>query len=505
MQFRRMRGPSRPTLGLCLTLLLAGCAAVGPDYVPPKLSDAGVPGQWTSGSDMAGSDKAVANTSPAFQWWAELDDPLLNQMVTEGFRTSPTLDIAVARVSQARAAYAGTRAAELPAITGDAESERSASDSSGKPSTDSWLSTNASWEIDLFGTVRRGNEGAAARAAAQQATLADVRVSLAADITDAYLSFRACQSNVALSEQDVVSREATEKLTAASVTEGFTAPYQAIRSKASVAEAKTQLASTRAYCARQENLLTRLTGIPRPELMKQLAGKPTGLDRLPVPRHFGVAIPAQSLTQRPDIRAAERKVAAASADIGLAEADRYPRLTLNGSLGYEVEGTGGGALSFGTWSFGPSLSLPIFDGGRRKANVDIAKARYDEALAEFKAKARNAIQEVEDALTRYAAAHERAENARVSANQYQQFFKTVEIRYREGASNLLELEDARRSMLDAQQTLLNVMQERLQAWVALNRATGGAAQYEPESTGKDQSEQAQASAADVPPRATPSE
>lgn len=505
MQFRRMRGPSRPTLGLCLTLLLAGCAAVGPDYVPPKLSDAGVPGQWTSGSDMAGSDKAVANTSPAFQWWAELDDPLLNQMVTEGFRTSPTLDIAVARVSQARAAYAGTRAAELPAITGDAESERSASDSSGKPSTDSWLSTNASWEIDLFGAVRRGNEGAAARAAAQQATLADVRVSLAADITDAYLSFRACQSNVALSEQDVVSREATEKLTAASVTEGFTAPYQAIRSKASVAEAKTQLASTRAYCARQENLLTRLTGIPRPELMKQLAGKPTGLDRLPVPRHFGVAIPAQSLTQRPDIRAAERKVAAASADIGLAEADRYPRLTLNGSLGYEVEGTGGGALSFGTWSFGPSLSLPIFDGGRRKAAVDVAKARYDEALAEFKAKARNAIQEVEDALTRYAAAHERAENARVSANQYQQFFKTVEIRYREGASNLLELEDARRSMLDAQQTLLNVMQERLQAWVALNRATGGAAQYEPESTGKDQSEQAQASVADVPPRATPSE
>ncbi|MFT3850923.1 MAG: efflux transporter outer membrane subunit [Propionivibrio sp.] len=481
MQFRRMRRSSRPTLGLCLTLLLAGCAAVGPDYVPPKLSDAGVPGQWTSGSEMAGSDKAgAANASPAFQWWTELDDALLDQMVSEGFRTSPTLEMAVARVSQARAAYAGVRTAELPAVTGNAESERAASDTGGKPSTDSWLLTNASWEIDLFGAVRRGNEGALARAAAQQATLADVRVSLAADITDAYLSFRACQSNVALSEQDVVSREATEKLTAASVTEGFTAPYQAIRSKASVAEAKTQLASTRAYCSRQENLLTRLTGIPRPALMKQLADKPTGLDRLPVPRQFGVAIPAQSLTQRPDIRAAERKVAAASADIGLAEADRYPRLTLNGSLGYEVEGTGRGALSFGTWSFGPSLSLPIFDGGRRKAVVDVARARYDEALAEFKDKARNAIQEVEDALTRYAAAHERAENARVSANQYQQFFKTVEIRYREGASNLLELEDARRSMLDAQQTLLNVMQERLQAWVALNRATGGAAQYEPE-------------------------
>jgi outer membrane protein TolC len=105
------------------------------------------------------------------------------------------------------------------------------------------MSMNASWEIDLFGAVRRGTEGALARAGAQEATLADVRVSLAADITDAYLSYRACQSEVVLSEQDVASREATEKLTAASVTEGFTAPYQAVRSKASVAEAKTQLAS----------------------------------------------------------------------------------------------------------------------------------------------------------------------------------------------------------------------------------------------------------------------
>ncbi len=484
MLFRRMRRSIRPALGLGFALLLSGCAVVGPDYVPPKLSDAGIPGQWTSGAEAAAHDPNATtkpvNQVPATQWWAELDDALLDQMVSEGFRTSPTLEVAVSRVRQARAVYARTGAAELPSIDSEATSERAVSDSSGSPYTDSWLSMNASWEIDLFGAVRRGNEGALARAGAQEATLADVRVSLAADITDAYLSYRACQSEVVLSEQDVSSREATEKLTAASVTEGFTAPYQAVRSKASVAEARTQLASIRAFCARQENLLTRLTGMPRPTLMKLLADKPTGLDRLPVPRHFGVAIPAQSLTQRPDIRAAERRVAAASADIGLAEADRYPRLTLNGSLGYEVEGTGGGALSFGTGSFGPSLSLPIFDGGRRRAAVDIAQARYDEALAEFKDKARNAIQEIEDALTRYAAAHERAENARVSASQYQQFYKTVEVRYREGASNLLELEDARRSMLDAQRTLLNVMQERLQAWVALNRATGGAAQYEPE-------------------------
>ena len=477
--FRTRSEASWLTIGL--VSLLSGCAAVGPNYVAPKLSEtAEVPSRWTSRTDVP-SPSPNGEQAPASQWWTELGDPVLDKLVSQAFQTSPTLDAALARVSQSRSQYAQSSASGLPSVDAGAGGQRAKTESSSGAFNESWLSTNASWEIDLFGAVRRGKEGALARSEAQQATLADVRVSLAADVTDAYLSYRACQSYVALSEQDVVSRQATEKLTAASVKEGFTAPYQAIRSRASVAEAKTQLAATRAYCERQENLLTRLTGVARPALMTTLADKPTGLDRLPVPKHFSIAIPSEALTQRPDIRSAERRLAAESADVGLAEANRYPRLTLNGALGYSSGGSsGGGALSFGSWSFGPSLSLPIFDAGRRKAEVEIAKSKYEEALADFKAKTRSAIQEVEDALTRYAAAHERAENARQSASQYQSFFDSVDIRYREGASNLLELEDARRAMLSAQQTLLSVQQERLQAWVALNRATGGAARYEPD-------------------------
>lgn len=473
-----------------LALALAGCAAVGPNYQAPKLSPTDVPNHWTSSTALAtpsgpdapvakssAPDGGVARTAP---WWEELSDPVLDHLIAEAFASSPTLEAATAKLRQSRSRTGQANAAGQPAVDGSANAESGASDSSGKRLSESWLSMNASWEIDLFGAVRRGKEGALAREAAQAATLADVRVSLAADVTDAYLSYRACQSYLALSGQDLTSRQATARLTAASVKEGFTAPYQAVRSTASVAEAKTQLAATRASCERLENQLTRLTGIPRPALMRALADQPTGLGRLPVPRHFSIAIPKDALMQRPDLRAAERRLAAASADIGLAEADRYPRLTLNGDLGYTVsETSSGGALSFGTWSFGPSLSLPIFDGGRRKAAVEIAKSRYDEALADFKAETRAAIQEIEDALTRYAAAHERAENARVSASQYQRFFDSVDVRFREGASNLLELEDARRSMLSAQQTLLSVQQERLQAWVALNRATGGGAQYKP--------------------------
>ncbi|MEN3113490.1 efflux transporter outer membrane subunit [Uliginosibacterium paludis] len=460
---------------LLVAAALSGCKTVGPDYKAPTLGETDVPAKWTSPVDAAGAPGARA---PAQKWWAELSDPALDQLVETSFSTSPSLEIAVARLKESRSLHQQANGEGQPVVSGSGGSKRAGGDSSA-PATNSWFSLNSSWELDLFGAVQRGKEAAAAREEARLATLADARVSLAADVADAYLSYRACQSHVALSEADVASRESTRKLTADSVAVGFTAPYEAVRSTASVAEARTSLAASKAECQQLENLITRLTGIGRPGLMKLLAEAPTGLDRLPVPRRFDVAIPSQALMQRPDVRAAERSLAAASADIGVAEADRYPRLSFNGALGYSAtSGTGSGLLSFGDWSFGPSLSLPIFDSGRRSAAVQAARARYDEAYAEFKAVARSAIQEVEDALTRYAAAHERAESARVASAQYQQYFSVVDERYRQGASNLLELENARRAMLDARQTLLGVQKERLQAWITLNRATGGAAQYE---------------------------
>lgn len=463
-----------PGLAVCL----AACTTVGPDYVPLDLAAAGVPADWTSPTTGAGRVMPDEADRALLPWWQELSDPALELLIEAAMAGSPTLEMAVARWLQVRAQYFGALAAQQPAAGLAAGVDKAGSTSGDDAVRESWFSFNASWEIDLFGAVKRGQEGALAREAAQRASLADVRLSLAADVTDAYLAFRACQSQVELGEQDVESREATARLTAASVETGFTAPYQGIRSAASVAEAKTQLAAVRAQCSRLENLLTRLTGLVRPELTRILADRPIGLARLPVPRRFDIAIPVDALQQRPDLRAAERRLAAASADIGLAEADRYPRLALNGSLGYSAGSGGGGSLSLGNWSFGPALSLPILDGGRRAAAVVQARSRHAELLADFKARARAAIQEVEDALTRYAAAHERAENALVSAQQYQRYFAAVELRYREGASNLLELEDARRAMLSAQQTLLSVQQERLQAWVSLHRSSGGMARHE---------------------------
>lgn len=458
--------------------LLSGCAAVGPNYQPPAPATVGAPAQWAS--PRTGPATAPVLDSHA-AWWAALGDTTLDALVEETFRTSPTLEAAVARLAQARAGRAQTLSYGYPGVTGQSGQSRAVATNAGEVLEQAVTALGASWELDLYGAQRRGVEGANARLQAQAASLADVRVSLAADVADAYVNYRVCQANLALNRSDVVSREATATLTSASVEVGFTAPYQGARALASVAEAQTQRSATQAQCDQLENQLSRLTGLARSDLVARLGT--AGLSGLRVPGDFNIAIPAHVLQQRPDLRAAERSLAAASADIGLAVADRYPRLTLTGNFGYTVAANSSGTLSFGTWAFGPSLSLPVLDGGRRAAAVDAATARYEEALANYKVKTRLAVQEVEDALTRYAAAHQRELTALQSAAQYQRFFAAVEARYREGANNLLELEDARRAMLSSQQVLLGVQHARLQAWVALHRATGSAASYVPRQSG----------------------
>ena len=217
-------------------LTLAGCTVLGPEYQEPKLSEADVPTQWTSPAETS-ADTELPRSGPTRTppWWMEFSDSALNRLVKEAFDSSPTLEAAVAKLRQSQTYVAQARANASPSVDAGANSERSASDSTGNASTESGLSVNSSWEIDLFGAVRRGQEAAQAREDAQRATLADARISLSADVTDAYLSHRACQSQVALSEQDLASRIATEKLTANSVEVGFTAPYEGIRSTASAA------------------------------------------------------------------------------------------------------------------------------------------------------------------------------------------------------------------------------------------------------------------------------
>ena len=186
------------------------------------------------------------------------------------------------------------------------------------------------------------------------------------------------------------------------------------------------------------------------------------------------SVPAVALAQRPDVFSAEREVAAASAEVGSAQAQRYPRLSLSGSIGSARFRAGGLTTTLDTWSIGPlALSLPLFDGGRRAADVDAAQARYEEAAALYRARVRQAVREVEEALVNLESTAARGEDARVAAEGYIASFAGTDARYRSGLASLVELEDARRTQLAAETALLSLRRERATAWVALYRAMGG--------------------------------
>lgn len=454
-----MKTTSR-TLALAALTILCGCASVGPDYVAPAATSLHIPTRWAAGSASVSAFRSEA-------WWQGLGDDTLNALVRRAKAASPTVDAAVARLAESRASRDQVYSSATPAVTASTGAQRA--DPSGQPVSTSSASLNASWELDLFGAVRRGIEGAQARVQARQADLADVHVSLAADVADAYSSLRHCQTTIELTTADLASRESTARLTGLKADAGFTAPYLAARAQATAAEGQTALTSVMAQCERDVNLLVRLTGMDRAELVGLLgAGSP-----VPAPDNLSVALPQDALTSRPDLAMAERTLAAAAADVGLAEANRYPRLSLLGSLGYNTTDAGKGAVSLGVWSFGPTISVPLLDGGSRKAAASAAQARYDQALASYRLKALVAVQEVEDALNRYGAAVARQQTAAAAVSGYAASFEAMDARFREGAASLIELEDARRALLSARQTASAIRLEQTQAWISLHRATGG--------------------------------
>ncbi|CAJ0863736.1 putative efflux pump outer membrane protein TtgC [Ralstonia sp. LMG 32965] len=469
---------------LVLALLLAGCA-VGPDYHTPPLSGTEAPQGWHATLPHHGSRMALA------RWWEQFHDPVLTQLVEQADATSPTIAQAVGRVREARASVSTNRAALLPELKGSGSAMRQGgfggsqfaggggglSGGALNPTlglgTITTLATqaDASWEIDLFGGKRRSLEGADARLTASEADWHDARVSLAAEVANTYLQQRECEALVNIGAATLSSRQETLQLTERKFRAGFVAPADLAQAQATVGDAVNALEGQRAQCAQGIDKLVTLTGIDHEALNGLLSNDNA---QIPMPPDAGVPdVPAQVLSQRPDVSSAERAVAGASADIGVAVASRLPSITLAGSIGINSYRLGGQSLTSKSWSFGPSVSLPIFDGGSGAARVETARARYDQALASYRSKVRQAVQEVEDALVRLDASDRRVDAATMADAQYAQVLEASNARYRLGAGSLLQLEDVRRTALQASQSLAAVKLERAQAWVALYKAVGG--------------------------------
>ncbi|MGJ7611325.1 MULTISPECIES: efflux transporter outer membrane subunit [unclassified Variovorax] len=473
-------------LPLGMSLGLSGCALTR----PPAQVQAPFPAQWNAPLPHGGSLVSLAD------WWRQLDDPLLVELIAAAEAASPNVASAAARVAEARSTRVQAGAALLPSLDGTASGSRGVSGSSfsssgtgasTSSSTSSTSSTSAAsaapvttlqaglqskWEVDLFGRLRADRDAAQAKQNSADAKWHDARVAVAAETANAYFAERACQAQLRVSESDARSRAETSRLTELSANAGFTAPADAALARASASDASGRLTQQRAQCAVQRKALVALSGIDEPTLAQRLAASPT---QRALPAVGSIAsVPAEAISQRPDVYAAELGVASASAEVGSAEAERYPKLTVSGSIGRLQLRTSGLRESLDTWTVGPvSLTVPLLDGGARQANTDAAKARYAEAVSLYRANVRQAVREVEEALVNLDATDARTTDADSAVKNYQASFDATQARYSSGLASLFELEDSRRTLFAAQTARVSLQRERTEAWVALYRSMGG--------------------------------
>ena len=462
----RPRSPFFATLAICIATGLSACATGGLAESPQPR----VPQSWQAELPHGGRAENLRH------WWQQFDDARIAALVEMAEHDSPTLTQTWANIEKARATLRSTQAQALPSVSASASASRSNQIQTGQSAVAGASRSagfDASWELDLFGKVRRGAEAAEARVEARTADWHDARVSLAAEVADTYVRYRACMLLADAYRREVASTAATEKATTSAVQAGFTAPSEGALARASSASGQANLLQQTTQCGLLVKSLVYLTGTEEPSLRQLIA---ESKDRMPQPSALHVqAVPAQLLRQRPDLASLEREVAATGAEIGVAKSDLYPSLSLSGSVSVSANSL---VSPTTLWSFGPSLSIPLFDGGQRRAAVDSARASYVSALAGYQQGVRTVVRDVEEALLNFDGARRRTEQAETAAREYRRYFNSIESDWRAGRTTLLSLEEARRSALNAEITEITLQQNRVQYWIALYKAVGGGWQPE---------------------------
>jgi len=454
------------------SLALMACA-VGPDQRRPQPP---APAAWSAPVPHGGSAARLID------WWERFDDPVLTRLLRTAEADSPSLALAWANIRKARATLASGRADALPSLTVQGSAQRSnqsgqsgqtGGGSAGPVGTTLTGGLDAAWEIDLFGKLRRTSEANEARLQARTDDWHDARVSLAAEVADSYVQYRACRLLERAYADEARSQTDTARATATAVRAGFTSPIDGALARASAASLRSTLTGQRADCDVLVKALVALTGDDEAAMRQRLE---QGVAVLPRAAAFAVdRVPAALIAQRPDLASLERELAAAGAEIGAAEADRYPSLSFSGSI--ERTGLGLGSLMT-TWLLGPSITLPLFDGGKRAAAVESAQASYEAQSAQYRNGLRTALKEVEQALVRLDAATRRAGDAETAAQGYRDYFDAIDRNWRAGGASLLDREEARRNALSAEIDLITVQRDQIQQWIALYKALGGGWQPE---------------------------
>ena len=462
----------RRLLSLVPLALAAGCT-VGPDYAGP--SAAPPPARFVRGGD------AVAAGGPQLAlWWESLGDPTLSDLETRALAANPDLAAAQARVRQARAAFRQERANRLPsanasALYAHAHIPGLDLQDGGASDLDLYnLGFDASWEVDLFGGERRKIEAARAQAEAAQARLADAQVSLTAEVAQAYVNLRDRQRRIALSAAQTARQERMLALTRQRFDRGTASRIDVERLSQRLDATRAQATPLSAERDAYLDALAVLTGAEPGALdaiLTPAGASPPALPRLPA--QVTIGDPAALIRQRPDIRAAERALAADTAKIGQAQAARFPRLSFMGIIGI-----GGSSpsditnLSDVTTLLAPQLSWSLLDFGRNAAKLRQAEGVRDETEAKYRAAVLAALRDAEDSLSRFAARRGTVAQLARAERSAQSMVTLSDQRYRAGTTTLIDLLDTERQALAATQDLTEAQAALVADYVAIQKALG---------------------------------
>ena len=458
-------------MALLLTCMLCACA-VGPDYQTPAVS---LPAQW--GQAPA---RAPYKAPELAQWWRRLNDPTLTALIDAAVADNLDVATAKARVREARASYRQTLGTLLPSLTGNATATRGDDGSNvgnggdvtvSGPYTQYQAGFDASWELDLFGANRRGAEAALYAEQGAQDELRATLLTLIGDIASNYVSARGYQARIALARRTAATQRETAALTRRKFDAGGASALDVSNAEGLAAGTEADIPTLETSYAQAVHRLSVLTGRPPTALTGRLAAT-APIPAPPARQPLGV--PADILTARPDVRQAERQLAQSTALIGQAEAARYPSVSLTGSI--DTTGTKLGDLAKGStisWSFGPSLTVPLFNGGQLQAAVEVTQAQRDQSFTAYRAAVLTALEDVENAAVALQKERVRAAKLAQSASAYGEAARLARALYESGSTSFLDVLDAERSLYSAQDSLLQSKVAIATDYVALNKALGG--------------------------------
>lgn len=457
-------------IAIPLALALSACA-VGPDYRHPNT---------TAATDFGGREAAIFSTAaPTIEFWNTFQDPLLTRLVEDALRANTDLRVAVARLDQARAITRESRLDLLPTVTasgGYTRSRASADQAPGVPrdARDSNLnnaSIDMAWELDLFGRVRSGVDANRADAAAVAEDLRALQVAVAAEVARNYFELRGAQEQLRVAQRNADNQRTTLDLTQVRLDSGRGTEFDTDRSRADLESTLSRIPALQATIATATHRLAVLNGRQPTELNSELQ---TPLPLPALPQSVAVGTPQELLRRRPDVAAAERRLAAATARVGVATADLFPRLTFGGSVGASATSLGDMFTRDGeTFAFGPSISWAFLDLGRVRARIVAADANADANLALYEGTVLRALEETENALIGYSHAQLEGEHLQQSAAASESAAKLANLRFEGGAADFLQVLDAQRSQLNAENQLAQSQTRIAVSLVAVYKSVSG--------------------------------